>query len=152
MNSSSGWWPVSSVSLLRISCRTKITHAHGHQGAPVRAGGFARVFPLMGGSWEARDPTGDGHHPKATWPSGAGRQLALWDPSQTGGSEPPCRCWTGGSVPKAGGGEGSPSVFPEAQLLKPPPTQPQVGTTCPERRPEDTPWPCPWESGQPAVN
>lgn len=35
------------------------------------------MFPLMGGSWEARDPTGDGHHPKATWPPGAGRQLAL---------------------------------------------------------------------------
>lgn len=54
--------------------------------------------------------------------------LSLWDPSQTGGSERPCRCWTCESVPGAGGGEGSPSVFPEAQPLKPPPTQPQAGT------------------------
>ena len=54
------------------------------------------------------------------------------------GSERPCRCWTGGSASRVGGGEESPSVFPETQPLKPPPTHPLAGTTWPERRPEHT--------------
>ena len=68
-----------------------------------------------------------------------GSSLSLSLGSQAdGGSERPCRCWTGGSASRVGGGEGSPSVFPETQPLKPPPTHPLAGTTCPERRPEHT--------------